>query len=122
MPLDQQLMTINDRLLSDTNIFISQSYTDRIRVTDSVGSRVYGEGKPALIIGGYPICTGNKTQTNKIVKLTQLLKLTNIKSIFIHNSNDSTAVALYGSEAQFGVIVMSVIKKKNIKPFKRLEL
>ncbi len=43
---DQQLMTIKARLLSDTNVFVRQSYPYRIRVSDSLGGRVYGEGKP----------------------------------------------------------------------------
>ena len=122
LPLDQQLYTINYRLLSDTNVFIRQSYPDRIRVTDSLGSRVYGDGKPTLIIGGYAMTIDNKTQTNKIVSLTKLLASTYIKTIFILIPNDPAATALYGSAGQFGIIVMTVTKKKNVKQFKRLEL
>jgi len=122
LPLDQQLLTIKDRLLSDTNIFVRQSYPDRIKVTDSLGSRVYGDGKPTLIIGGYAMIIDNKTQTNKIVSLTKLLTPTYIKTIFILSPNDPAATALYGSAGQFGIIVMTVTKKKNVKHFKRLEL
>jgi hypothetical protein len=122
LSLAQQLLTINDRLLSDTNVFVRQSYPDRIKVTDSLGSRVYGDGKPTLIIGGHVMIIDNKTQTNKIVSLTKLLTPTYIKTIFILGPNDPAATAIYGSTGQFGIIVMTVTKKKNTKQFKRLEL
>jgi hypothetical protein len=122
LPLDQQLLTIKDRLLSDTNVFVRQSYPDRIKVTDPLGSRVYGEGKPTLIIGGYAMIIDNKTQTIKIFNLTKLLTPTHIKTIFILSPNDPAATALCGSAGQFGIIVMTVTRKKNVRRFKRLEL
>ncbi len=122
LPLDQQLSTIKDRFLSDTNVFIRRSYPDRIKVTDSLGNRVYGDGKPTLIIGGYVMIIDNRTQTNKIVSLTKLLTPTYIKTIFILSPNDLAATALYGSAGQFGIIVMTVTKKKYAKLFKRLQL
>lgn len=122
LPLDQQLSKIKDRLLSDTNVFVRQSYPDRIKVTDSLGNRVYGDGKPTLIIGGYAMIIDNKTQTNKIVSLTKLLTQTYVKETFILSPNDPAATALYGSAGQFGIIVMTVTKKKYAKLFKRLEL
>jgi hypothetical protein len=122
LPLNQQLLTINNRLLSDTNVFIRQSYPDRIKVTDSLGSRVYGDGKPTLIIGGYAMIIDNKTQTSKVVSLTKLLTPTYIKTIFILSPNNPAATALYGNAGQYGIIVMTVSKKKNVKQFKRLEL
>jgi hypothetical protein len=121
LPLDQQLVTIKDRLLSDTNVFIRQSYPDRMKVTDSLGKRVYGDGKPTLIIGGYVMIIDNKTQTNKIVSLTKLLTPTYIKTIFILSQNDPAATALYGSAGQHGIIIMTVTKKKYAKLFKRLD-
>lgn len=122
LPLDQQLSTIKDRLFSDTNVFVRQSYPDRIKVTNSLGNRVYGDGKPTLIIGGYAMIIDNKTQPNKIVSLTKLLTQTYIKEIFILSPNDPAATAIYGSAGQFGIIVMTVTKKKYAKIFKRLEL
>ena len=119
LPLEQQLLTIKGRLLSDTNVFIRQSYPDRINVTDSLGNRVYGDGKPTLIIGGYAMTIDNKTHTNKIVSLTKLLTPTYIKTIFIPSPNDPAATALYGSAGQFGIIVMTVTKKKYAKLFKK---
>lgn len=122
IPLDQQLLRINDRLLLDTNVFVRQSYSDRIKVADSLGNRVYGDGKPILVVGGYIMTIDNRTQTNKIISLTKLLTPTYIKSIFILSPNDPAATALYGNAGQFGIIVMTVTKKKIVKLFKRLEL
>ncbi|MEN9548791.1 MAG: hypothetical protein RIR12_1382 [Bacteroidota bacterium] len=122
LSLDKQLLTIQNRLLSDTNVFARQFYADRIKIIDSLGGRVYGDGKPTLIIGGYALIIDNKTQTNKIVSLTKLLTTNYIKTIFILSPNDPAATAIYGSAGQFGIIVMTVTKKKYAKTFKRLEL
>ena len=69
LALDQQLIKIKDRLLADTNIFVRQFYNDRIRVVDPIGNRVYGDGKPTFIIGGYPMIIDNKTETPKIIEI-----------------------------------------------------
>jgi hypothetical protein len=122
LPLDQQLLAIEHRVFSDTNVFVRQGYPDRIKVTDSLGRRVYGDGKPTLIIGGYAMIIDNKTQTNKIVNLTKLLTPTYIKTIFILSPNDPAATALYGIAGRHGIIIMTVTKKKYAKLFKRLEL
>ncbi|MCA6493081.1 MAG: hypothetical protein IM572_10435 [Chitinophagaceae bacterium] len=117
-----QALKFEDRLFLDTNVFVRESYPDRIKVTDSLGKRIYGDGKPTLIIGGYAMIIDNKTQTNKIVSLTKLLTLTYIKEIFILSPNDPAATAIYGSAGQFGIIVMKVTKRKYAKLFRRLEL
>jgi hypothetical protein len=122
LPLEKQLFTLSDRLLSDTNVFVRQYYADRIRVDDALGNRVYGDGKPTLIIGGYAMIIDNKTQTHKIVDLTKLLTGTYINELNILSPNDPATTALYGSPGQFGIIVMTVTKKKYAKLFKRLQL
>jgi len=119
-PLNKQLSTLRDRLLSDTNVFVRQYYADRIRVAESLGHRVYGDGKPILIIGGYPIDIDNKTQTNKIIGLTKLLTDTYINELRILSPNDPATTALYGTAGQFGIIVVTLTKKKYAKLFKRL--
>jgi len=121
-PLDKQLLTISDRLLSDTNVFVRQYYADRIKVVDSLGNRIYGDGKPTLIIGGHPMIIDNKTQTFKIISLTKLLTDTYIKGLVILSPNDPPTAALYGSPGQFGIIIMTVTKKKYAKLFNQLEL
>lgn len=122
LSFNQQLLTIKNRLLSDTNIFVRQSYSDRIRVTDFLGSRVYGDGKPTLIIGGYAMIIDNKTETSRIVSLTNLLTQAYIREILILSPDDPATTAIYGREGKFGVFVMTVTKKKYAKLFKRLKL
>jgi hypothetical protein len=122
LSLDKQLLTIQNRILSDTNVYVRQFYADRIKIIDSLGDRVYGDGKPTLIIGGYAMIIDNKTPTNKVVSLTKLLTTNYIKTIFILSPNDPAATAIYGSAGQFGIIVMTVTKRKYAKTFKRLEL
>jgi len=122
LQLDQQLFAIKDRLLADTNVFIRQNYPDKIRVNDHVGERVYGDAKPFIIIGGYPMIIDNKTETFKIIGLTNLLSNEFISSIHILSPNDPTTTAIYGSAALDGVIVMVLSKKKYLKIFKQLQL
>jgi hypothetical protein len=50
--LDVQLLIIQNRILSDTNVYVRQFYADRINIIDSLGDRIYGDGKPTLIIDG----------------------------------------------------------------------
>jgi hypothetical protein len=122
LSLDQQLLTINQRLLADTNVFVRQFYNDRIKVNEQVGNRIYGGGKPTLIIGGYPVIIDNKTETPKIIALTNLLTDDFIKSISILSPNDPATTAIYGSVGMSGIIVMTMTKKKHLKKFKKLKL
>ena len=122
LTLTQQLVTINYRLLADTNIFVRQFYNDRIRVIDSLGKRVYGDGKPMLIIGGYVMPIDNKTENKKIIALTQLLDTINIKTVLAMSGNDPAMSAIYGNSAQSGIIVMIITKKKYLKKFRKLKL
>jgi hypothetical protein len=120
LSLDNRLQSIRNRVLSDTNVFVRQYYADRIRVVDSLGNRVYSDGKPTLIISGYPMYIDNKTKTIRIIGLTNLLTETYIKDIEILSPNDPATLALYGSSGQFGIIIMTLTKKKYSRQFKRL--
>ena len=122
LELDQQLLTIKDRLLADTNVFVRQFYNDRIRIVDQIGNRVYGDGKPTIIVDGYPMIIDNKTETKKIISLTELLTVDNIKEIGILSGNDPATTAIYGSSALNGIIVMTLTKKKYLKKFRQLNL
>lgn len=122
LSLDKQLLTINERLLADTNVFVRQVHNDRIKVDEQVGNRVYGDGKPTLIIGGYPMIIDNKTATNKIVRLTKYLATEFIKEISILSPNDPATTAIYGSPGLSGIIVMTLTKKKYLKKFRKLKL
>lgn len=122
LSLDQQLLTINQRLLADTNVFVRQFYNDRIRVDEQVGNRVYGDGKPTLIIGGYPMIIDNKTPANKIVSLTKHLTTELIREISILSPNALATIAIYGSPGLSGIIVMTLTKKKHLRKFRKLKL
>ena len=122
LPLQKQLSAIKQRLLSDTNVFVRQSYPDRIKVIDQIGDRVYGDGKPFIIIGGYPMIIDNKTETKKIVGLTKLLDTVKIKTISVLSPNDPAMSALYGNSVQSGIIVMTLTRKKYWRYFRKLRL
>lgn len=119
---DQQLLTINERLLADTNVFVRQFYNDRIKVDEQVDNRVYGDGKPTLIISGHQMIIDNKTVTNKIVILTKYLTTEFIKEISILSPNDPATTEIYGSSGLSGIIVMTLTKKKHKKIFRKLKL
>ena len=119
---DQQLLIINERLLADTNVFVRQFYNDRIKVDERVGNRVYGDGKPTLIIGGYPMIIDNNTATNKIVTLTKYLTTEFIKEISILSPNDPATTATYGSPGMSGIILITLKKKKQSKKIRKLKL
>jgi len=112
LSLDQKLLMISERLLTDTNVFVRQPYNDRIKVDEKVGNRVYGDGKPTLIIGGYPMIIDNKTATNKILNLTKYLTTECIKEISILSPSDPATTAIYGSPGLSGIIVITLTKKK----------
>ena len=119
---DQQLVIIKDRLLADTNVFIKQSYPDGIKVVEQLGNRVYGYGKPTIIIGIYPMIIDNKTEIKRILGLADLLTKEYIKEISILTDSDPVATTLYGRSALSGMIIMKVTKKKYLKKFRRLKL
>lgn len=122
LSLDQQLLKINQRLLDDTNVFVRQFYNDRIKVNEHIGNRLFGEGKPTLIISGSPMIIDNKTDASRIIDLTKLLTKNLIKDISILSANDPATIAIYGSLGSSGIIVMTVTRKKHLKKFKKLKL
>jgi hypothetical protein len=122
LELDQQLIIIKQRLLEDTNVFVRYYYNDRIRVADQLGNRVYGDGKPLIIISNLAMVIDNKTVTEKIIKLTGLLDPTHIKATTILSDKDPATTAIYGSSGVSGVILMTLTKKKHLKKFRQLEL
>lgn len=122
MPLVQQLSIIKDRLLADTNIFVKQLHSDKIKVSEQVKNKVYGDGKPIIIINGNFMAIDNKTETEKIIRLTQLLNATHIKTTSILSGNEPSTTAIYGSLASSGVILMTLTKKRYLRKFQKLNL
>jgi L-rhamnose isomerase len=119
--LDQQLIKIKDRLLADTNIFFSQIYNDRVYGVDHIDNKIYGVGKPTLFIDSHPLIIDNKTETNKIFGLILLLTKDYVKQINILSGN-GLATGIYGPSALNGIIVMTPVKKKYLKMFRKLNL
>jgi hypothetical protein len=122
LKLGQQLLMINERLLADTGVFVRQFYNDGIKIDEQIGDRVYGDGKPAIIIGGYLVIIDNKTPASKIVSLTKYLTTEVIKEISILNPNESATAAIYGLRGRSGVIIMALKKRKHLKKFKKMNL
>ena len=120
LSLDNKLKSIRNRVLSDTNVFVKKYHADKIRVVDSLGNRVYGDGKPTLIISGHPIYIDNKTKSIRIIELSDLMTATYIREINILNPKDPATLSLYGSSGQFGIIIITPAKKEYTRKFKRL--
>lgn len=113
---------ITERLLSDTNVYVRTSHPDGIIVKDSLGSRVYGDGKPLLMVEDVHLSINNRTETKKIEKLVELLNITDIKSIIVVKGRDPEAMAIYGSGAWSGVIQVKLKEKKEVTKFRKLGL
>jgi hypothetical protein len=122
LSLGGKLKMINDRLLPDTNIFVRQRYADRIKVVDQIGNRVYGDGKPTIIVNNKGMLIDNKTEPKKIIGLTRLLNINYIADITLLKGTDPATTAVYGSQGENGVIIMILTKRKFIKKFKQLKL
>jgi hypothetical protein len=122
LPIQEQLETIKERLLADTNVFIRHYYADRIRVGEQSGNRVYAEAKPTLIVDGYPMTIDNETKTFKIKGLIELLTMEYVKSIHVLSPDDPASRAIYGSAGLSGIIVMTLTKKKYLKKFLRIKI
>ena len=93
IPLVQQLSIIKDRLLADTNVFVKQHYAHTTKVTEQIGDKVYGDGRPIIIIEGNFMAIDNKTQGKKVIGLSQLLNTTYIKAVSILSGNEPATTA-----------------------------
>jgi hypothetical protein len=122
LSLDKKLTMINERILSDTNIFVKQSYPDRIIVVEQPGSRVHGDVKPTIIVNQNAMIIDNKTPNKKVIALTQLLTANYIADIKVLKATDQATLALYGAAGQSGIIIMRLTNKKSIDKFKKLKL
>jgi TonB-dependent SusC/RagA subfamily outer membrane receptor len=119
----KQLALIRQRILLDTNIYIRQSYPDRIKVDTEKekGTRTEGYGKPLLVFNGqYFADINNKTKNNSIKELADFLTDRKIKSVSI--VKDTQATAIYGSRAVCGVILLTTKDKKTLRQIKEIQL
>lgn len=121
-PFSTQLQMVRERLLADTNVVVEKSYPDGIKPTDSLGNRVYGAVKPLVMVENVPLTMDNPTDTKKIKELVQLLDTTYIDTITLKKGADPKALAVYGSGAWSGVILLKLKEKKDLKRFQQLGL
>lgn len=121
-PLGTQLQMIRERLLADTNVYVQSIHPDGIKMDDSLGNRVYSDGKPLLMVEDVHLSINNRTETKKIEKLVELLNITDIKSIIVVKGRDPEAMAIYGSGAWSGVIQVKLKEKKEVTKFRKLGL
>lgn len=121
-PLGTQLRMIRERLLADTNVYVRTSHPDGIVMKDSLANRVYGDGKPLLMVEDVHLSINNRTETKKIAQLAQLLDTRYIESVTLMKGGDPKTMAIYGSAAWSGVIHLKLKEKKEIKKFRRLGL
>ena len=119
----KQLDLIRQRILLDTNIYIRQSYPDRIKfdTEKEKRTRTEGYGKPLLVFNGqYFADFNNKTKNKSIKELANFLTDNKIKSVSI--IKDTQATAIYGSRAICGVIQLTTKDKKTLKQIKEIKL
>lgn len=125
-PIDAQISLIKDRILLDTNVYVRSSYPDRIRVQDESenGKKIEAYSRPLLVIHGkcqhYHVNITNRTKNESIRQLAKLLTQENIKLLAIRK--DDKAVAIYGSRAIGGVIILAARKRRFCKQFERIQL
>ena len=122
LTLDKKLTMLNERILNDTNVFVRQSYPDRIKAVEKPSNRVYGDGKPTIIVNQNAVIIDNKTPNSKVVALTQLLNTKNIADIKILKGTEQETLAVYGSNGRSGIILMTLANKEIITKFKKLKL
>lgn len=119
----KQLDLIRQRILLDTNIYIRQSYADRIKFDNekAKGTRTYGYGRPLLVFNGqYILDINNRTKNKSIMELADFLNDSRIKNVTI--IKDSQATAIYGTRAVCGVFLLTTKDKKTFKQIKEINL
>jgi hypothetical protein len=125
-PIDAQIDLIRNRILLDTNVYVRSSYPDRIRLQDEGenGRRIEAYSRPLLVINGkcqhYHVNITNKTKNESIRQLAELLTGENMTSVAVRK--DDKAIAIYGSRAIGGVVILSAKSRKICKEIQRIEL
>ena len=88
------------------------------------GKKIEAYSRPLLVINGkcqyYHVNITNRTKNQSVRQLAKLLTQENIKLLAIRK--DDKAVAIYGSRAIGGVIIVSVKNRKMCKEFRRIQL
>jgi len=114
----EQLSLIRNRILLDTNVYIRQSYPDRIRIDAEKDRGVRKDGfcKPVLIFNHQGVYISNRTKSKSVLELSRLL--TDDKIINVSAMKDGNTTAIYGTRGACGVILFAT---RNKKIFKQIE-
>jgi len=126
-----QLDLIKSRMLSDTSIFITKSFPDRLTIDrfpklDSLRKiRTIGYCKPLYIISFKQkkikyLHFDNPIQTDQIRCIVELINNNNINEVEI--LKDDYATAIYGTNGGCGVITLKTNNKKLWKDLDRLNI
>lgn len=125
-PIDTQIDLIRNRILLDMNVYVISTSPDRIRLQDESknGSRIEAYSRPFIVINGkcklYSVNITNRTKNEFIRQLGELLTEENIKLVTVHK--DDNAMAIYGSRAIEGVLILSAKNRRICKEFEAIDL
>ncbi len=115
--LKDQVVLVNKRILSDTNVFIPNK-TDRY-IAENLNGRLIGYCKPIIVAGGIPIYIGNGTKTSDIKSLTGLLTIKTIKSIEV--IPEERAIEIYGFKGECKELLVTIKRKSTKRKLEKLE-
>jgi hypothetical protein len=129
--LVNQLDLIKSRMLSDTSIFITKLYPDRLTIDrfpqlDSLRKiRTIGFCKPLYVISFKQkeieyLHFDNPIQTYPIKRIAELINSNNIYEVEI--LKDDNATAIYGTNGNCGVLLLKTNNRKFWKELKRLNI
>jgi outer membrane receptor protein involved in Fe transport len=104
------------------SVFVAR--TGRFGDESEQGRRIEAYSRPFILINGkckhYHANITNRTMNESIRQFAELLTEENIKLVTVHK--DKNAIAIYGSRAIGGVIILSTKNRKACKEFERINL
>lgn len=124
--IEEQIDLIRGRILLDTNVYVRSSYPDRIRYQDESenGKKIESFSRPFIVIDGkcqhYYVNITNRTKNESVRQLAEFLTEENMKLVAVHK--DDNAIAIYGSRAIGGVIILSAKNRKVCKKIEQINL
>ncbi len=113
LPLKEQVTKITKRLLLDTSVYARNSFPAEVRYSKNNGAR------PVYVINGFPIYLCNIESVQPVITLTNLILESEVEKINILHCKE--AMALYGTRASAGVIILRTKHNKE-ENFQELNL
>lgn len=123
--LSEQLTSIATRILLDTNIYVRSRYNDRIKLQDESDNskKIESFGRPLIVVDGkceyYSLNINNRTSNKSLKQLSDLINENYIERVTI--CKDAKAIAIYGSRATAGVIILTIKDKMTCKQIKKID-